>query len=391
MQLRPYINYLFIAVFPLFSCIENKQGNFPEIPVDIVNNTVLHIPLSEIAETITAIELELTDESLINQQRIQRIIQSNDLIFIAQSANILVFKNNGKFVRSIGSIGQGPGEYISIWNIAIDETKESLFVNARTKIICYDWKGNMLMEFSLFQLSGSNSIVDINYCNNELLLINLSRGKEDESGLFDNIEVYHLNDELQIIDSCTILKFYGSAIHSFSSSADYILATDSTIYLYYPFSTAFPSDMASVVRAKRLKSTLRDTLYRFTNNQMIPDMKLKFKNDGIDTEGYMFINLINAYRSSRYIFACYFNYRESLNDSNIYNFHHFCYDIKTGKGYNVSDNRYTDDFNRVERIQIRPFQTNAEMFYYLHTHFKMDDIEEPNPTLYIGKLKTLNN
>ncbi|GHT48722.1 hypothetical protein FACS189440_12990 [Bacteroidia bacterium] len=57
------------------------------------------------------------------------------------------------------------------------------------------------------------------------------------------------------------------------------------------------------------------------------------------------------------------------------------------KGYNMQDG-YTDDINQIEdRLSLRPFNFDTEMFYYLHTNMKPGDLEEPNPTLYIGKLK----
>lgn len=65
----------------------------------------------------------------------------------------------------------------------------------------------------------------------------------------------------------------------------------------------------------------------------------------------------------------------------------FCYDTKTGKGYNMQGG-YTDDIKQIEkRVYIRPFNLDTERFYYLHTTMKPGDLEEPNPTLYIGKLK----
>ena len=49
---------------------------------------------------------------------------------------------------------------------------------------------------------------------------------------------------------------------------------------------------------------------------------------------------------------------------------------------------YKDDIHELEYLrEIRPFNTNPELFYYWYTHMKPDDLEEPNPTLYIGKLK----
>ena len=65
----------------------------------------------------------------------------------------------------------------------------------------------------------------------------------------------------------------------------------------------------------------------------------------------------------------------------------FYYDIKTGKGVRSVGSHYTDDINQISQVAIRPFQANADMFYYWHTHMNPDDFEEPNPTLYIGKFK----
>jgi hypothetical protein len=86
------------------------------------------------------------------------------------------------------------------------------------------------------------------------------------------------------------------------------------------------------------------------------------------------------YRSSRYVFAVYGNNAENI-------FYRFCYDTRTGKGYNMEDG-FTDDIHQIEkRVSIHPFNLNTEMFYFWYTHMKPDDLEEPNPTLYIGKLK----
>ena len=378
--------YLMISGFLLFSCNSDIKngGELLEFPVDKEESASL--PLSEITETITAIELELTDESLINPDYIQRIILSDNHVIIAQDDNVLVFSRSGKFTCSIGSKGQGPGEYTSIRNMAIDETGKRLFVNSNKKIICYDLQGNVLMESSLFQLNDRISIIDINYINNELLLIVYSMGREDENGLFNHSAVYRLNDELQIIDSCTIRKIYEIQHFSSSRSEDFILISDSTVYLYYPYNSIITPELRAYGIQNPAKAALRDTLYRFENNCLIPELKLKFNKNGMDGEGNMFINLLNVRRSSRYIFAEYYNH--SLDYDYYYPYFCFCYDTKTGKGYNMRDG-YIDDIHQIEeRIRkIRPFNTNSELFYYWHTNMKPDDLEEPNPTLYIGKLK----
>jgi len=360
-----YYYFLLLLGLLLFSCGKTKQKDLLEIPVDFNQNSPVF--LSEIAENVTSIKFELTDESIINPERIKRIVISEKYIFVGCIDKILLFNKHGKFIRCIGSKGQGPGEYRYIRNLVIDETNERLFVSAWHKIICYDFQGILLNETHLIQ--ETESIVDVNYINNELLIIGYQMGREDANGLFNHSAIYRLNNEFQIVDSCTIFKIYGNPAFSSTDSEDFILYSDSTVYLYYPYFS------------KRLsKGILRDTLYRFENNQLVPELKLKFKNDGIDGEGNLFIGLRHVYRSSRYIFAWYLNYK----DDYIY---FFCYDTKTEKGYNMKAG-FGDYFHEFEYpIRIRTFNTNTELFYYLHTHMNPGDLEEPNPTLYIGKLK----
>jgi|GEM_PF-633850 len=382
--MKQYFNYLIFVALLLASCSGKKSGNLPEFPVDFGQNIESQLPLSEITESIEAIELEMTDESVIDPRPglMQRIIISDNLLIIAQSKKIFVFDRNGKFIRSIGSKGQGPGEYISINSIAYDESNKLLFVGEYTKIIIYDLEGHFLKEVSLIRHGNPEiGVKDMNFINNELLILVYSIGSEDENGLYNQTELYRLNDDLQVMDSCLIRKIYERPGFSFSPLEDYILLLNSDVYLYYPY--VFDPRFARTGRGQS-QITLRDTLFRFENNRPVPELKLKFKNDGIDGGGNSYISLLNIFRSDRYIFATYYSFFGGLEGPG-YPFY-FCHDTKTGKSYNVPDG-YTDDIHNIEHVQIRPFQTNPDMFYYWHTNMKPEDTEEPNPTIYIGKLK----
>ena len=146
--------------FLLFSCSETGQGDIVEIPVDIDQNSSL--PLSEIVDELIAMELELTDESMINPDRIKRVLLCEDYVIIAEMDKILVFGKNGKYVRPIGTRGQGPGEYSFIRSVAVDEKNRRLFVNSDSKIICFDWEGKYIREF---RIDPGWSVTDMNYIN----------------------------------------------------------------------------------------------------------------------------------------------------------------------------------------------------------------------------------
>ena len=363
--MKRYFFCIKIIAFLLLSCSETKQGDLLEIPVDIDQNSLM--PLSEIAEEITAVELELTDESLISSDYIQNIIVSENEVFIARMDKIYIFNKEGKFIRTIGSSGQGPGEYTYIMDLALDEKNRRLFISSAPKIISYDLNGKLLKEIRIL----SGSIPDINYINEELLIL-VNKFSNDNNGIFLHPTLYRLNDDLRVVDSCTIMNLhlgdgYRNSIHSHS---DFILKGSKSFFVYY-------GDFTWRLGNNLIEKNFSDTLYRFESNHPIPELKLKFKNEGVSK----FIDLYNVYRSSRYIFAIY------RNDNNRKSIYFFCYDTKIGKGYNMQGG-FTDDIHQIEEpVVIRPFNLDTEMFYYLHTHMKPDDLEEPNPTLYIGKLK----
>ena len=374
-----YYFLLMICVLLLSCNREVKKDGLIEIAVDIDQN--FSLPLSEIADETIAIELELTSESLINPDRIQSVLLTEDVVIMSEADKIFAFDNNGKFVRTIGSKGQGPGEFTGIRLIAVDNKNKYVYVIALiNKIICYDLTtGNFLKES--YQTQQLAQIKSIRYINDEFLLLSEQSGN-DEKGLFKLSALYRLNREFQIADSVIIrMNHFGQAFRfATRSDGDFILSCNSNLYVYCPEN--YPDmSMSSQFQVNPSEVVLRDTLYRLENNFLIPELKLKFKNNGIDEGGNKFISLYNIYRSSRYIFAYY---RNSLNKNNEYL---FCYDTKTGKGYNMQSG-YTDDIHNIEkRVSIRPLNTDTEVFYYWHTNMKPGDKEEPNPTLYIGKLK----
>ena len=376
--MRLYYSLIIIG-FLLLSCSQARHSELPEFFVDI-NQDIL-FPLSEITEEITVIEPELTDESIFyyDPYSLRRMIRTENNIIVAMGGlgvyiPPLVFNKDGKFVRSVGSRGQGPGEYNMIRNVAFYDRNSRLFIlsNNPKKIICYHLDGKFLKESLLDQ----NLVCgDIIYNNDELLLDCLYHDGKNKQRI-----MYHINDNLQVTDSIICWENYYERPIDVHHFPDYMVKNRTSMYVY-------PKELYPKFYAPNVK-VLRDTLYRLEGNQLVPELKLKFRNDGIDRYGDKVIDLYNLYRSSRYIFAKYI-YNPDNRERNIEfpKSSYFCYDTKTGKGYNMPGG-YTDDINGIEeRVEIRPLISDSEYFYYWYTHMSPNDREEPNPTLYIGKLK----
>jgi hypothetical protein len=243
-------------------------------------------------------------------------------------------------------------------DIAVDTKNEYLYITDGYKIMCYDLQGNVIKK--------NASIADCEYLrfiNGELTVLSVYFGQKDGDGFFNRTVLYRMNRDLQTTDSVEVKKVFMERISgTLNPRMDYITSGDSGTYLYYPVLTAEPG--------------LRDTLYRLTDRNLIPDLKLKFAGEGVTDGNRKTIALLNIYKSSRFVFA-YYQQKGGA--------YHFCYDSRTGRGFNMKDG-FSDDVHNTGKADIRPLNVNSEMFYYLHTADEYIS-EEPNPVLYIGILK----
>ena len=359
--LRLIFFYSFALLLP--ACSSEEKADFLTIPVNFDKESPLD--LSEIADKIESIELEVTDESLIS--RPFRIFCSSDYIIIAERNSIMLFDKKGKFIRQIGSRGQGPYEYIGIGDVAVDFDSKKIFVFSGSdhKLICYDIEGIFLTK-SPPGYSGAGYNLYMSFLDNRLLFLEELFTRISDKTKRQRI-LYFIDDDLLKSDSIIIKSFDPSPIFQvgYNLYGDYITKERDNIYLYYY--AQFPSDFVS------------DTLYQIKNNQLIPHLNIKFKKRGLKSDGSKAVIIAFIYRSSRYVFTRYLHV--SMNQS-----YYFCHDLKSGESYNMKDG-FRDDIYTGEKVIIRPFDNDANKFYYLHTHLNEDDFDEPNPTLYIGTFK----
>ena len=393
--------YLALATLGvLISCSQSevRDSSLKEIPVEInqsiqfqfldtpIDPSLSHyeiakettFPLSEIAEEVTSIELELTDNSIINPLLIMRVILYDNNVIIAEGEKILVFDVSGKFVRSFASKGQGPREFSSyIKHITIDEKNKVLFVSDGRKIISYDLNGKYIDNFKIFSNESTISYIeDMYFSNNNLFIVSSQVINNKEKKTLHQSMIFTMNRDFQLIDSCIIWNvLLDQSVFVGSKFVNYIFGIDSTVYLYYPegLSLYIGPKNTQLLTNERI---FYDSLYRFENNQLIPELKLQFTKNGKKWGGIKDIQINSIYRSSRFMFIEYNNALQKTSIS-------YCYDLKTGKSYDCVDKMFTIR----KWIKLIPDKHNPELFYYWQTHFKPNELEEPNPTLYIGRLK----
>lgn len=107
---------------------------------------------SDIYDQINYVPLETNDHNLIGT--IEDIQLYNDTLYILDSKSaksIFVFTLDGKFIRRIGKVGRGPGEWLSPSSFTILEGLHKLFIldNSYQKIFVFSTKGSFIQTIDL--------------------------------------------------------------------------------------------------------------------------------------------------------------------------------------------------------------------------------------------------
>ncbi len=126
----------------------------------VVNTAMQGLELTSISQQIRLVQLESLEESLFG--RIDKLLVSDSIVAIVDklySKAVFVFDWNGNFLYKIFQIGDGPGEYVDIFDI--DISGGHLYLSDRgRKIIRYNkYTGRFDKEYSFENWTGTEFVV----------------------------------------------------------------------------------------------------------------------------------------------------------------------------------------------------------------------------------------
>ncbi|MDR1895852.1 MAG: 6-bladed beta-propeller [Prevotellaceae bacterium] len=151
---------VFIIVLFLFSC--NKKSQKEVLYTDkIISAEKINsgdFLLSSITDSVSFVPLETADECLI--KNVDKLYWINDSIFILDKQGnnkVLVFDGAGRFIRTIGAVGNGPGEYIQLNDFCVDTLSRCLyFLCSRFNIYQYSYEGKFIKKRNLQDFYADN-------------------------------------------------------------------------------------------------------------------------------------------------------------------------------------------------------------------------------------------
>ena len=148
---------LAVLILSAYSCSPKGDGSVTTVDVgdskmvvfslnQLKSNTT-SIPLSSLVENCELVQLETKEEAFFNPWF--TTITDKYIGVCSEGKPFKLFSRSGKFLCHIGSVGQGPGEYFSIYDAIIDEQNELVYLSfvSSDKIFVYSTSGRFVKDF----------------------------------------------------------------------------------------------------------------------------------------------------------------------------------------------------------------------------------------------------
>ena len=148
MQLKKVFFMMIIVI--INSCVGN-HSDMRVIDMERIDGVSQQQEFSttDVFEKITFVPLETTDAGLLRD--VSDLRETAQYLFITSDNGLYQFDVHGKFIRKIGQIGQGPGDYAGITAFDIDESQQTLFIHdyMQQKIIKYSFDGAFIESYRI--------------------------------------------------------------------------------------------------------------------------------------------------------------------------------------------------------------------------------------------------
>ena len=128
------------------------EYNEDELPIYINMESIMEKEgvelLSAVASEITYIPLELNSNSLLKE--VDFLERLNDNYVVTDGIGIYLFDQNGKYLKTVSQIGQGPSDFYSvIYNMLVDYKANDLYLFSYRKVMKFDSNADYVRQFRI--------------------------------------------------------------------------------------------------------------------------------------------------------------------------------------------------------------------------------------------------
>ena len=146
--------FLLLIVFLFFSCSKRQTGFLPvgaDYTIDLDGDKESSMPYSSIFKKAQTIILETGKDCMIGNINELQVFDGSIYILDSHVAKtVFVFDREGRFIRKIGSLGSGPGEYIRVSDFTLDTEHRFIFLcDDANRIHKYQLDGTYIHSITL--------------------------------------------------------------------------------------------------------------------------------------------------------------------------------------------------------------------------------------------------
>ena len=199
--------FYLLSVLLLFLFLSCKSPDSSQ-SVDLANVENIRVDMEEeifignfddYFSSMEVIPLETNEHSIFG--RIERISLYQDKIFILDTStnSVIVFNNKGKFLFRLQNTGNGPKEYDSLMDFAIDRKNEQiiLYADRPYRFYYYDLEGNFIKTKNTDKLFlhialQNDNLIKLNVSEEEFILNEHNLNTDERKGFLPMTEMYKM-------------------------------------------------------------------------------------------------------------------------------------------------------------------------------------------------------
>ena len=230
--------------------------------------------VNDVFSKIEIIPLETTDSSFVVYPKEIQIFEDIIYIYDIDRQKVFSFNMDGKFIRNIGRMGNGPGEYSWLSSISIDEKRERIqLLTAFSTILEYTTSGCFIEKrFLPHDKLNYQALFNVND-----YIVTWTIPHNNETDCISILDSGTLELVKQFVKGASIVKKYSRNLYSYNND------------IYY----------GQTIENSNVYKISKDTIglaYRWdfgSNNYNMHDFNLTYKNKNINEEEELLRNYIN--------------------------------------------------------------------------------------------------
>ncbi len=365
-----FIRYIFIiqivSVIIILLC-NSCNSDIENSSINLMDNQ--DVSISDVFEEVRIVELENTEGSLVAQ--ISQVVYYGEKFYVLDSKQqkIFCFDKTGKFISTISQQGQGPGEYVYVSSIALDDyNKHLVFLSPPTQqLLVFDLDGNFLkkLNVSTESVMGLNKVFTLN--NSIYLLTSLT---ENQLVFFDGNKKTVIKKDFplpvlipQLIPLFNTYQLNGRTFVNPALSQVVLEVTEKENRLHYSFDYGLLNNTDRQISV--LQNFFRDS----------PDIHSQRRHELIRSDGYLNHKLIKVMESNRFIIKLvaiensikHVIIDKTLDETFVFDF--FKEDIVINMHFDIHQERYLIAY---EARNFRDEESNKEFFGPWYPFYKAD-------------------